>query len=74
VEIIHRYICYHDVLKYILKHHDNIYTCVITAYATKNDVQKYLNMGFNDVLLKPFEYIKLKQIFNNYNNFKQVNT
>jgi signal transduction histidine kinase/CheY-like chemotaxis protein len=64
----------YGVLEYILKHHDNIYTCVITAYATKNDVQKYLNMGFNDVLLKPFEYIKLKQIFNNYNNFKQVNT
>jgi len=58
------------VLKYIQQQNINIYTCVTTAYATKNDINKYLHMGFNDVLLKPVDYVKLKRIFDNYNNFK----
>ena len=54
---------------YHLKNRDKPYIIAVTAYALKDDRDKYLNLGFNSYISKPIDINKLKSELDKFIEF-----
>lgn len=58
-----------DSFNYQLKNRDKPYIIAVTAYALKDDREKYLNLGFNSYISKPIDINQLKSELDKFIEF-----
>lgn len=56
-----------ELIKYYSKHQGvKPYIIAVTAYCLREDKKNYINMGFDDYIVKPVNIAELKKCLNNY--------